>query len=82
MTEKINFCQTVTGSINYNSLDVKLQERNLRTYYRSKLSAAKSFNHQLQLLVKMRVKEAYLFKVFLTTTIYHGNFNRVYASIK
>jgi hypothetical protein len=39
MTKKINFCQTVTGSINYNSLDVKLQERNLWTYYQSKLSA-------------------------------------------
>jgi hypothetical protein len=29
----------------------------------------KSFNHQLQLLVKLRVKEVYLFLVFLTATI-------------
>jgi hypothetical protein len=30
---------------------------------------ARSFHHQLQFLAKLRVKELYLFCVFLTTTI-------------
>jgi len=30
---------------------------------------AKSVNHQLQLLVKLRVKEVYLFYILLTTPI-------------
>jgi hypothetical protein len=30
---------------------------------------AKEFSHQLQLLVKLRVKEVYLFYVFLTIAI-------------
>jgi hypothetical protein len=29
----------------------------------------KSFNHKLQLFVKLGVKEVYLFYIFLTTTI-------------
>jgi hypothetical protein len=41
---------------------------------------AKSFSHQLQLLVKLGVKEVYLFYVSLTTIITPWNFNRVYAS--
>jgi hypothetical protein len=36
---------------------------------------------QLQLLVKLRVKEVYLFCIFLTTTINHRNFNTVYATM-
>jgi hypothetical protein len=37
---------------------------------------AKSFSHQLQLLVKLRLKEVYMFYVFLTIT--QRNFNGVY----
>jgi hypothetical protein len=32
---------------------------------------AREINHQLQLLVKLRVKELYLFSVLLTNTITH-----------
>jgi hypothetical protein len=43
---------------------------------------AKSFNHQLQMLVKLRVKEVrYMFHVFLTSTIHHCEFHGVYASV-
>jgi hypothetical protein len=42
---------------------------------------AKSFNCQLQLLIKLRVKEVYLFHVFLNTTINCWNFNGLYASL-
>jgi hypothetical protein len=41
---------------------------------------ARSFSHQLQLLVKFRVEEVYLFYMLLTTNITRWNFNRVYAS--
>jgi hypothetical protein len=37
----------------------------------------KSCNEKLQLLVKLRVKEVFLFHVNLTTTINHWNFNAV-----
>jgi hypothetical protein len=40
----------------------------------------KSFSHQLQMLMELRVEEVYLFHVFLTTTINHLKYNRVYAS--
>jgi hypothetical protein len=40
----------------------------------------KAFSHQLQLFVKVRVKEIYLFHSFLTTTITRRNLNGVYAS--
>jgi hypothetical protein len=42
---------------------------------------ARSFNHHLQLLVKLSVKEVYLFYIFLTTNITHWNFIMVFASI-
>jgi hypothetical protein len=42
---------------------------------------AKSFSHQLQLLVKLRAKELCLYHVFLTTTVNRWNFNGVYAGI-
>jgi hypothetical protein len=41
---------------------------------------SKEFNHQLQLLVKLRMKEVYLFCVFLTITITRVNLNWGYAS--
>jgi hypothetical protein len=39
---------------------------------------AKSFNRQLQLLVKLRVK-VHLVCIFLSANITHSNLNRVYA---
>jgi hypothetical protein len=41
----------------------------------------KEFSYQLQLLVKLRVKEVYPFYVFSTTTITCCNSNWVYASL-
>jgi hypothetical protein len=43
---------------------------------------AKSFSHQLQLLVKFTVKQVSLFNAFLTTTTNRWNFIWLYASIK
>jgi hypothetical protein len=39
-----------------------------------------SFNHELQLLVNLRVKELYLVYTFFTAIIARWNFNGVYAS--
>jgi hypothetical protein len=43
---------------------------------------ARSFSHQLQLLVKLRVKEIYLSYIFLTASITLSEFIGVYVSFE